>query len=217
MRGIFFVDNQVPPSLPDLNKLTEDQKDVLAEIFNMGMGQSLNLISQISGKEHEITFNLPSVELIELDSFLNKLTSDKSLGIIKQDYNGNLKGQALMFYPEISGKKLAKLLIGSEIPEDQIDKLEVDALLEIGNIFINSSLACLANFMEIEIKTDIPKIIYSEALDLKQLNNSNLIFELQAPFQIEHYKISGKIAFIIDNKSTQTLLKAIDDYVNEFE
>lgn len=181
------------------SQLSEDQIDVLAEIFNMGMGQSLNLISQISGKEHEILFNLPRVNLISLEDFISKLSTDKNIGIIKQDYNGTLCGQALMFYPELNGRELAKLLIGTDIPAEQVEKLEIDALLEVGNIFINSSLACLADFMEIEIKTQIPGIIYSETLQEKHLNNQDLIFELQAPFSIEHLEISGTIAFIIDN------------------
>lgn len=203
--------------MPSIEAITlnEDQVDMLAEIFNMGMGQSVNAFSLLSGKEHEVLFEIPNVELIPKEDFLKKIQAHGQMGFVMQEYSGDLKGKALMYYPEVSSKELAKLLIGTDVPADKLDTLEMDALTEVGNIFINSALASFANLMENEVKTSIPKIVYQDKINEEVFEGNQYIVHLAAPFKIDHLKIEGKIAFILDNQSVLTLLDAIDRFMNQ--
>lgn len=196
-------------------KLSSDQIDILAEVFNMGMGQSANAISALSGVEHEVFFGVPDVDLLTREEFLNLFSKDTYTGMIVQNYYGELEGKALMFYPELSGKELARILIGSDLPADQIEVLESDALTEVGNIFINSSLACLGNFLDTDISTEIPQIVYNTNLVSDFFWKDNQIIHLNAPFQIEHLDISGMITFVVDNGTTKRLLEVIDKLLEE--
>jgi chemotaxis protein CheC len=199
----------------DDGKVSDLHKDMLAEIFNMGMGQAVNAISQLSGKGHEVAFELPSVEIIEKSEFIESISGGHELGIIIQTYHGDLKGKAYMYYPHISGKELAKLLIGTELPSDQIERLESDALLEIGNIFINASLASLANFIGKEIKTDLPQIVFSNLIGEETFAKNECIIQLNSKFMIDHMNIDGKVAFVLGNESLESLLQRIDEYLQE--
>jgi len=181
----------------------------------MGMGKSLNAISSLSGKEFEITFKLPNVNLLQRDEFLKKIKVESRFGLVLQGYSGQLEGKAFMYYPETSGKQLVKLLLGTDIPVEEVERLESDALIEIGNIFINSSISCLANFLETEIQTEIPQIIFQDKLDHSLLKENEYVIHLDAPFQIAHHDIEGVVGFILDNQSTKALLKAIDIYMEE--
>ena len=196
-------------------KLTSDQVDMLAEVFNMGMGQSANAISALSGVEHEVFFGVPDVDLMSREEFLGLFCKDSYTGMIVQEYHGELEGKALMFYPELSGKELARVLIGSDLPADQIEVLESDALTEVGNIFINSSIACLGNFLDTDISTEIPQIVYNTNIVSDFFWEDDQIIHLNAPFEIEHLGIKGMVTFVVDNGTTKRLLEVIDKLLEE--
>mgnify|MGYP000529241126 CR=1 FL=1 len=199
-----------------IEKISEIQKDMLAEIFNLGMGQSLRALSELSGKEFEITFDLPHVEIIPREDFFSSLQGNKNSGMILQEYYGELSGQAVMYYPELSGKEIARLLVGPDIPLEKMDQLESDALAEVGNIFINSALSGLGNFIGKEIKTSVPQIVFPEAFGEKISKDNEWIIQLNSSFKIEHLEIDGRIAFIIDNATMKNLLDSIDLYIKKF-
>ena len=192
--------------------LTDLHKDMLAEIFNMGMGQAVNAISQLSGKDHEVTFQIPTVEFISKKKLIENLESQKDIGMIVQRYHGSLEGRAIMYYPQISGKELARLLIGTDIPLEKIERLESDAFVEIGNIFINASLSSLAHFIGQEILTDLPQIVFSDLLS-DEGNAEDYIIQLNSSFRVDEMEIDGKVAFLLEPDALETLLLAIDNYL----
>lgn len=191
--------------------LNEDQTDMLAEIFNMGMGQSLGALSKITGQEHEITFSIPKIEVISRSDFFRKGDEVQRMALIIQKYTGDLKGNAIFYLPSSAGKELAKLIIGTDITSDQIERLENDAMIEIGNIFINSSISCLSNFLDLKIETKIPEMIFGDRLIL--MEGEGDIIHLNAQFNIAHLQLQGDVAFVIDNDSIQKLTQRIDSVI----
>lgn len=189
--------------------LNEDQTDMLAEIFNMGMGQSLGALSKITGQEHEITFSIPKIEVISRKDFFRTGDGLQRMALIIQKYSGDLEGNAIFYLPSNAGKELAKLIIGTDITSDQIEKLESDAMIEIGNIFINSSVSCLSNFLDVKIETKIPEMIFQDKM-LALMEGDGDIIHLNAQFNIAHLQLQGDIAFVIDNDSIQKLTQCID-------
>lgn len=189
--------------------LNEDQTDMLAEIFNMGMGQSLGALSKITGQEHEITFSIPKIEVISRKDFFRKGEEVQRMALIIQKYTGDLKGNAIFYLPSSAGKELAKLIIGTDITSDQIERLESDAMIEIGNIFINSSISCLSNFLDLKIETKIPEMIFGDRL-IALMEGDGDIIHLNAQFNIAHLQLQGDVAFVIDNDSIQKLTQRID-------
>ena len=192
-----------------MRQLSDDQKDVLAEIFNMGMGKATNALSNIAGNDKEIHFNLPKLTLVSIEDFLKRFKEKKSKSFILQRYSGDISGTALMFYPSTEDSKFAALLIDSELPVEEIVRLESDALIEIGNIFINAALSCLTDFLEIEISTHIPELLYQDSIS-NDLFQGETAVEIEAGFDIEHIGIKGEIAFVINNKTLDLLMDTIN-------
>lgn len=194
-------------------ELDELHKDMLAEIFNMGMGQAVFALSHLSGSDKEVEFEIPTVDVMDKEDFLKSAKVGHGTGMVIQNYHGELEGHAVVCYPELAGKELAKLLIGTDIPPDKIERLESDAMAEVGNIFINAAITCLSRFLGAEIKTELPTVVYSDKL-LRTLNSeTDEILILNSRFTIEHMKIEGKLAFALDNVSLNHLLSKIDNYL----
>lgn len=191
-------------------QLTEDQRDVLAEIFNMGMGKSIHAMSYLSGEDHEIVFELPALSLSKTEEFLSRFTDDQKEAFVIQRYSGEISGSALMYYPGSDNARIVKLLIGTEVPAEEISNLESDAMIEVGNIFINAALSCLADFVELEINTEIPELFYQDGIS-KEIFHGDYVIEIDTEFKIEHLEIFGRIAFVLSNKTTEALIKKIDE------
>ena len=194
-------------------QLDELHMDMLAEIFNMGMGQAVFALSHLSGSEKEVKFQIPTVEVMDKSEFIKSAKVGHGTGMIIQNYYGELKGHAVMYYPELAGKQLAKLLIGTDIPPEKIESLESDAMTEVGNIFINAAITCLSRFLSAEIKTELPVVVYSDKLQGTLGIDTDEILVLNSQFNIEHMNIEGKLAFALDNISLKHLLDEIDRYL----
>lgn len=200
--------NEQKSTLQDLHK------DILIEIFNMGMGQAALALSELCGKNYEVHFQIPQIGLVDKEVFFSSLESSSNSMVI-QPYHGDLNGKAIMFYPELAGKELARMLIGTDIPAEQIERLESDALMEVGNILINYSLASLANFIGKEIKTDLPQMADQHKIKKKLSHENQNIILLDSVFSIENLQVAGKMAFLLDNISLNDLIQKIDVYLKE--
>lgn len=205
--------NRGEVSLDNKLLLTDDHTDMLAEIFNMGMGHSLGALSKLTGREHEITFAVPKIQILSKEEFFKKVNEFPRMAMVIQEYSGEITGNALLYFPAHAGKELARLLIGSDIPLDQVEKIESDALTEIGNIFINSSISCLANFLGKEIETEIPELIFQDRLSLRMGRGEEGIIHLNAQFNVAHLKLEGEVAFSLFNESIQKFIHLIDAYI----
>ena len=192
-----------------MKELTEDQIDILAEVFNMGMGKAINAITKLSGRDKEILFELPDLKLVSVEDFISQFEVSKNRTFVLQKYTGGIKGAALMYYPDDDKSKLAALLIDSELPVEELQRLESDALIEIGNIFINAALSCMSDFLEIEIHTQIPELFFQDNIS-NDLFVGQIAIEIESSFKIEHLDITGKVAFIINNETLTKLTEAID-------
>lgn len=191
--------------------LNADHTDFLAEIFNMGMGQSLAALSNITGKKYEISFNVPKIKLLSREEFHSWSEQFQRMAIIVQRYTGTLEGNAFFYLPSSAGKELARLLIGTEISAEQVEKLESDAIIEIGNIFINSSINCLSNFLGIELETSIPEMIFQDRIK-SWINDKNEVIHLNAQFSIDHLQLKGEVAFMIDNDTLKKLIELLNKF-----
>jgi chemotaxis protein CheC len=191
-------------------ELTEDQIDILKEVFNLGMGKSLKALSQITGEDEEITATLPNIRLMKYEDFVSTFSKDEKNVFISQNYTGEIRGQSLMFFLDSKKSEFARILIDSSLPAEEISNLESDALIEIGNIFINAAISSLSDFLEIEIQTEIPEILTQNLLT-KNEDSQAIIIYLDSIFTIKHMNIEGQMGFLMGNNTIETLIAKINE------
>lgn len=194
-----------------MGQLTSDHIDVLCEVFNMGIGRAIEALSHLGKNKKEITFELPDLKLISGSDFVKRFESQEDKYFVLQRYFGTVEGAALMYYPGDEGQKLASLLIDEDIPHDEVGKLESDAVVEIGNIFINAALSALSDFLSIEIHTQIPELLYQNSISDELITDDQHAIEIEAKFNAGHLGIHGQIAFVLNNKTLDMLIKVIDE------
>jgi chemotaxis protein CheC len=201
-------------------KLTEDQYDLLKEVFNLGVGKSAASLSLMAENKYEVILSLPKVNIITLNEMIETLSaeSNDSITTVFQKYSGSFSGTAHMIYSQAASLRLVSLIYKSIIPDKMISELETDALMEIGNLLINACLSSLANLFHEEIETSLPSLMTgapSEIFTRNHLDKKMQVIFIRSEFQIKEENLKGYLSLFLDTEKIEQLLKLIDRYNSE--
>jgi len=152
---------------------TEDQRDYLQEICNIGMGQAGASLSVLF--EQYVTLSVPAIEIIrsqDLTSALRRLIPAKKISAVRQGFythitNPKFCGESLTIFSNTSFDGLAQLL---EFDEEMTPLFEQEILLEISNIINGACLSGIAEQISERFFNTPPSIIgQSIAVEIKYL------------------------------------------------
>ncbi len=195
-------------------QLTPLQHDAITELLNIGMGQAAAALSEMVNEE--IKLSIPSVELLPRHTAAQQIIihSTNSIAAIKQHFNGPFWGDALLLFAEEKSLELVKTLIREDLPIEMLKELERDALLEIGNIILNSCLASLANVLTHELHSDLPIFITGTADDILRGTKSNdLVMFLRMDFMLKTKEVEGYVAFVLEIPSIERFIHSVNNYL----
>jgi chemotaxis protein CheC len=145
-------------------ELTTDQKDVLTEIVNIGVGKAGSMLSDMV--EQRIELRVPSVEICTLDSLPEIIGQRGDLldTAIFQDFQGSVSGRSILAFPRESGLKLAQLLGGLPETPDEFDIDLSGILVEVGNIVMNGVLGSISNILQSSLAYTVPELSINSCL-----------------------------------------------------
>src|SRR3989344_8291223 len=143
-------------------KISTLQKDALQEVMNVGTAHAVNALSQMIGKK--IMISVPSVDIIPLNEVTEKIAHSKNIEevIVGLYFKilGELSGNALLIFPKASAQRLLWMLLKEEQPPlspiPHNHPIEQSALMEVGNIIINSYLNALTAITDFTLFPSIP-------------------------------------------------------------
>ncbi|WP_353572248.1 hypothetical protein [Candidatus Albibeggiatoa sp. nov. BB20] len=195
-------------------QLTPLQYDAITELLNIGMGQAAASLSEMVGEE--VKLSIPSVELLPryIAAEQIEIHSSNRIAAIKQHFNGPFWGDALLLFAEDKSIELVKTIIKEDLPLELLKELERDALLEIGNIILNSCLASLANILTHELHSDLPTFVSGSANDiLKGTQENDLVMFLRMDFSLKTKEVDGYVAFVLEIPSIERFIHSINNYL----
>jgi chemotaxis protein CheC len=118
-----------------------------------------------------------------------------------------------LMFPTDSAGQLAGLLTGSKKEIHILDDLGRSALQEVGNILAGTSINVLSRFLDMNITQSVPETatdMLGSVIDsiLGEIGkSSDVVLILKVDFFVEDRKISGKLFFLFDPKSTAKILE----------
>lgn len=197
-------------------ELTELQRDVLLEAFNIGMGRAAATLSSMAHQEIELS--IPRIEIIKQGDSLNHVDPDQPLAAISQAFDGSFgRAVSILMFPQDKSYELVKLLLGEEAPRDSIADLEQDAMTEVGNILLNSLIASLANIARESFRIALPEFKRSRWANLNQSSlpqsqksdddPSTLLVLID--FRLSRASVQGYLAVFLEASSLHSLLRGL--------
>ena len=187
--------------------LDELELDALIEIFNLGVGQAAHALSQIAGEEV-----LLSVPQVTMESKLQVAAQMDAQGChrlcaVRQSFDGLFASDAMLMFPVDQSLLLVQMMVGSDVPLEQLGEMEQEALGEIGNILLNAVVSSMADLLKLSFEGSLPQVELGQVGEVlcAQEQADALLLSLQIDFQIEALQVTGFLAFLLDVASVAAL------------
>jgi len=202
-----------------LDKISRE--DVLKELFNISVGKSASILSEIINKK--ILLNVPNVKIIDLKDKETSLEAylpeviDGTLMISSISFKEKLTGKANLIFPADKMRKFINLCINESSMDNKNDMnftdIDFDIIKEVGNIILNSLIGEIGNYLDIKLQYTVPevKIFHKKDLknDIKNTEYTNVLM-LYITFNIDGSEIFGAIIINLTLNSLNEILSKID-------
>ena len=195
--------------------LTELELDALTELVNLGVSSAATSLSELV--REEVVLSVPKACVVTREQAIANLGEHgaKRLVAIHQDFDGDIRGRALLIFPEARSMELIRALVGAELSLDDIIELEQEALAETGNILLNGCLSTIANTLERNLKISLPEVVHGEGTDLfrpRSDAHESVLF-IYINFTVKQRDIQGFLAMILDMPSLVMLQRLLAAYI----
>ena len=193
--------------------------DVLKEAFNLGAGRAAASLEELVSDNRELNLSVPEVVLISIDELDSEVCGDvdQEFSGVVQSFTGPFNGSAVLLYSENESLELVRALLGQDIPLSDLPVIRAEALREIGNVVLNSTLGGMSQLLEIDLKTELPELHSGSAREIfvkgAGYGTSDTIIYLRMRFSMADSDLDGHIGFTLDVGDECSLKKCLSGYL----
>ncbi len=197
-----------------MKDLTALELDALAEIFNISVGRSAAVLSELTGEA--VTMSVPMVHVLSPERVVDLFgISHERLTCISQHFSGSFNGEAMLMFPESSSLEVVRLMLGSQVPLEQLSEIEQDALSEIGNIILNACFAGIADMLRDSFSCELPEMMVGGIDDiLLQGGSEQKVLFLQIQLGLEQRNLEGYLAFLMGSETESMLHQSLSNFLS---
>ena len=188
--------------------LDADTRDVLQEVTNVAMGQAGSLLATVL--KVFVKLPIPNVNLLEVSELSMALQSVEhnatTSGVCQGFISGGVAGEALLLLNDSGFKDIAKLL---NYEGDITEKIELELLMDIGNILIGSVLKGLSEQLDLNFSQGHPTVLgqHCNVSDLIYTNSTHWrkTLTIEISYGLEGYDVTCDLLLLITEDSIPTL------------
>lgn len=200
-------------------KLNDLELDALGELFNLGVGQAADALSQLAGEA--VLLSIPQVQLLPKAEVVRQLSleGDRRVSAVRQGFHGEIVTDAILMFPAEQSLQLVQIMVGEAVPLEQLGEMEQEALAEIGNILLNSVVASVGDALGIEFDGSLPEVELGILSDVLLANDAvtEPLLSLKVRFEIASRSIVGHLAFLLDIQSSGRLESKVAAFIRRLE
>lgn len=197
--------------------LSELQLDALTELVNLGVSNAALSLREMV--RQEVILSVPQVSLVtrlEAIASLGERGVKRLVGV-QQDFEGDLKGRALLIFPEAKSMELVRAVVGGELSLEELAELEQEALAETGNVLLNACLATMANHLERSLRISLPEVMHGDGAEFFGIaarpHVEDSVLFIYINFAVRQRDIQGYIAMLLDFPSLEALKDLLSTYI----
>ena len=203
--------------LPAQLVLSELELDALTEVINIGVSRAA--VSLRTMVDSEVLLSVPSIAVVSRDQAtqIMKERGIDGLVAIRQAFDGDICGRALLIFPEAKSLELVRTVTGGDLALEDLIVLEHEAVAEIGNIILNACLGTIANMLQRSLKVSLPEVIRGAASDVFSRSGTGTeeaVLFLYIDFSVSQRDIRGYIAFLMDLPALAALRALLGEFID---
>lgn len=201
--------------------LTEDQRDALQEIANIGMGQAGARLAALLGRF--VHLSVPRIRMVDTDTLpsavRDMLDFSEPVTALRQSFRCDIAGEAISLFDSRSAAHM-KVVFRSEDAQDEVeheDMSDAEVLSDVANLIAGACLTGLFEQLE-QLPTFTPPRLIGEQLDLEEvLHPSKLPWDrallLEVNLQTEDGVFGSHLLTLMTAKAVQSLVAALDGFL----
>lgn len=196
-----------------LLRLSELELDALTELVNIGVSRAAANLAQMC---HEpVTLTVPAISTVSPEQAAEMIGGARvgKMVAVEEEYSGNVSGRALLIFPEANSLELVRAVSGDAVPAEEIPALANEALLETGNVVLQSCLASLANMLRRHLEIGAPTLVEGPARELFPRVSKDAVLFVYINFSLRGRRIRGYIALLMDLAALTTLKDLVAEFV----
>lgn len=189
--------------------LDELELDALTELVNLGVSNAAGSLREMV--REEVILSVPKVAVITREQAIANIGEQdaKRLVAVHQDFEGDIRGRAMLIFPEAKSMELVRAVVGGDLSLEDIMELEQEALAETGNVLLNGCLGTIANALQRSLKISLPEVIHGEGAEFFGLTPRSYVGDsvlfIYINFAVRQRDIKGYIAMLLDLPSLAAL------------
>jgi chemotaxis protein CheC len=202
-----------------------EEKDILQEVMNIAFGQATAELAEVI--DIFVILSVPNIKVVKgrdlPNYFINEMDGSNVVNLIEQNFLGKFSGQALLIFPSGAEKELIKLFNqdnADNIYNVDMDTLEQETLIEVGNILIGACIGKITELLSDFVTYDPPRLI---AQDLSQstpaqfpVDEDSFAISIRTVFRFEQQNVEGYLFLITKQRSIKWLKKALQTFLESF-
>ncbi len=213
-------------SVSNNGNFSGEELDILQEVMNVAFGQATSDLAELI--DIHVVLNVPKIKSIQgkdLPEYINSTIKDyETTNIVAQNYLGKFNGNALLIFPFGAGRDLIKML-DTESEEqasgDQLNTLENETLIEVGNILIGACIGKLAELLKEHVTYSPPRVIIHDSSNSDMFKNivksNHSAITMKTVFSFEGRDINGSLVLINNPESIKWLKTALQTFMEQYE
>ncbi len=196
--------------------LSELELDALTELVNIGVSRAAASLGSMVGEQ--VLLSVPSVVIVSRAHAAELIaeTPEALLVAVRQAFDGEVSGRALLIFPEKNSLELVRAVAGERLSLEDILELEHEALAEIGNIILNACMATVANLLRRSLTMSLPEIVRGTSHGLFDLHISqpdDVVLFVHINFSLKGHQVVGYVAMVMDFASLKSLKELVAEFI----
>lgn len=201
-----------------MTDLTDLQRDALLEIFNIGVGNAANSMSQLINEE--IRLSVPKLQIVLGDhaEVISAFIQSQRICAVSQNFSGPLNARAFLVFPEGKTHEIVRRMLGEMVSADELNTMEEEALSEIGNIVLNACISSMSDLLQSDFKSSQPFYHLGtthSVLSPDNVADDQFMLLLHIDFSMPKEKIDGYLIFLLNVQSFNELVRKVDRLLSE--
>ncbi len=183
---------------------SELEQDLLAEMFNVGVGQAAASLSKMV--KQEVLLSVPRVEFVSHENLSIYIDQKKKIAGVSQFLEGNFCADSILIFPEEHSLEIIGLMLGEEISREMLTELQPEAFAEIGNIVLNACIGAIAQMFQITFHVTLPKFQVGTFADIvDRSHHDHRLLLVKIDMTLRNNDVTGFLAFVLGSDSMEQL------------
>jgi chemotaxis protein CheC len=207
--------------------ISDEEMEILQETMNISFGKAASDLADVI--DTRVVLSVPYIKVLRVTELLeyikNEVKDYSYVSIVEQRFWGRFKGDALLIFPAGAGRELVTMIKQEAenitYESDSLDILQMEALMEVGNILIGACVGKLAELLKDTVTYTHPRVIIErypqDVIPEMQYDTDSTAIVLRTIFRFEEGNVSGFLFLITRNESIDWLRRALHEFIAQYE